>query len=318
MENDTFTYTVQQVSQMVGISKQLIRKWEDRYEIISPRRLDNGYRVYTQKEIDILLQMKQLTDSGHAPMQAAEIVKATKQAKKAAPNYSILTNPVAPYTVQSSDLTRPTSIQQQGQYYIEQLIAHGENGDDVEIVHVLKQAQMTMGVESLLNQVVSPFLHLVGDLWCERLWGEYQEAMASLAVRDFLVGLRRTLTIPDDAPLILGSCLPGERHEIPMHILLIKCMLLGYRTVMLGQSPAPSAIQASVKLKKPKFVLLTASTNTPFEQHLQEIKELDQFAAVNPHVRFYLGGTGAFAAQQKDNLQNITLAHDLNSILKKV
>ena len=245
-------------------------------------------------------------------------MKATKQEKKMPPNYSALTNPVAPSTVQLSDIPRPTPMQQQGQHYVEQLLAHGENGNDFDIVNVLKQAQMTMGVENLLDQVVSPFLHLVGDLWCKRLWGEYQEAMASLAVRDFLVGLRRTLTIPDNAPLILGSCLPGERHEIPMHILLIKCMLLGYRTVMLGQSPAPSAIQASVKLKKPQFVLLTASTNMPFEQHLQEIKELDQFAAVNPNVRFYLGGSGAFAAQQKANLRHIAIANDLNSILEKV
>lgn len=35
------TYSIQQVAEMTGLSKQAIRKWEDRYGIIIPQRLDN-------------------------------------------------------------------------------------------------------------------------------------------------------------------------------------------------------------------------------------------------------------------------------------
>ena len=48
------TYTIQQVAEMTGLSKQVIRKWEDRYSIIQPERLENGYRIYSSEEVALL------------------------------------------------------------------------------------------------------------------------------------------------------------------------------------------------------------------------------------------------------------------------
>ena len=169
-----------------------------------------------------------------------------------------------------------------------------------------------MSIEQLLDDVITPFLHQVGSYWETHIWGEYQEAMASLAVRDFLVSLRRTITISPDAPLIVGSCLPGERHEIPMHILLIKCMMRGYQTLMLGPSPAPQAIESTVTLKKPAIVLLTASTAEPFNRRLDDILTIEAFAKATPDVKFYVGGAGIV---DHSIFQAITVTNDLNVVL---
>lgn len=314
MKNNQITYSIQQVADKVGLSKQLIRKWEDRYGIIVPNRLDNGYRVYTDHEVTILREVKRLTEEGHSPKQAAEIVK-TQQMNQGDPTHSVLTNPTMPYSFQSPKNTEQSTNNPVAQVFLDQLIVLGTDGNDVGMLRLLQQAHLVMDVQSLLDQVVTPFLHCVGDLWCEKIWGEYQEAMASLVVRDFLANLRRTIPVPDHAPLILGSCLPGERHEIPMHLLLIQCMIRGYYTVMLGPSPAPAAIESTVALKKPDIVLLTASTNIPFEERLAEIKELNQFAAVNPEVRFYLGG--ASAQKFIGALSHITITNELATILER-
>ena len=114
-------------------------------------------------------------------------------------------------------------------------------------MNLLQQAHHTLGVDKLIQLVVVPYLSRIGELWCERTWGEYQEAIASQTVRDFLANLRREMYVPESAPLIVGSCLPGEYHEIPMHILLVQCALKGYRTMMLGQSPAPKAMDNQKK-----------------------------------------------------------------------
>lgn len=291
MKKEGVTYTVQQVSTMVGISKQLLRKWEDRYQIITPKRLDNGYRVYRQSDVLTLQNMKQLIDGGNSPQNAAEIIK-NEQLHSQHAEYPLHTK------------SHPL---------IEQLLDFGTKGADSSITQLLQQAQLTMNIEQLLHDVVSPFLRQVGINWETAVWGEYQEAMASLAVRDFLVNLRRTITISTEAPLIVGSCLPGERHEIPMHMLLIRCMMHGYQTLMLGPSPAPSAIESTVKLKNPAIVLLTASTDEPFTRRLADILTIDEFAAASPHIRFYLGGAGAFA--NTTPLQAIVKSNDLNEIL---
>ena len=33
-------YNITQVSEITGLSKQVIRKWEERYQIVEPMRLD--------------------------------------------------------------------------------------------------------------------------------------------------------------------------------------------------------------------------------------------------------------------------------------
>lgn len=299
MKKEGITYTVQQVSTMVGISKQLLRKWEDRYEVITPERLDNGYRVYSQSDVAALQQMKQLIDEGNSPKNAAEILKRLRDSE---PDEQLALFQVSPAQTNHPQATN----------LVQQLLHFGQNGEDANILKLLQQAQFSMSIEQLLDEVIAPFLRQVGSYWETNIWGEYQEAMASLAVRDFLVSLRRTISISPDAPLIVGSCLPGERHEIPMHILLIKCMMRGYQTLMLGPSPAPQAIESTVTLKKPAIVLLTASTNEPFQTRLKEIKAIEAFAKTMPDVKFYIGGAAALSANLFDA---ITITNDLNKVL---
>ncbi len=73
--NRKLTYSIQQVAEMTGLSKQVIRKWEDRYGIITPQRLDNGYRIYSQEEIALLKKIIKLTEAGHSVKQAATLVQ---------------------------------------------------------------------------------------------------------------------------------------------------------------------------------------------------------------------------------------------------
>ncbi|NKE04012.1 MerR family transcriptional regulator [Mesobacillus selenatarsenatis] len=64
-------YFIQQVSEITGLSKLVIRKWEERYQIVIPKRLDNGYRVYTEADVNKILSVKNLTDQGYSVKQAA-------------------------------------------------------------------------------------------------------------------------------------------------------------------------------------------------------------------------------------------------------
>lgn len=120
---------------------------------------------------------------------------------------------------------------------------------------------------------------------------------------DFLAHIRRHCFVQPDAPLVLGSCLPGERHEIPMQILLIQCLLRGYQTMMLGPSPAPTAIQSTIALKKPQIVLLTGSTDIAFTEQAPSIHMLDKLAQAHEDIPFYIGGVGSEKYYEQFGLQ---------------
>ena len=68
-------YFIQQVSDMTGLSKQVIRKWEERYNLVQPKRLENGYRIYSEVDINSLLSVKTLSGQGHSVKRAVELTK---------------------------------------------------------------------------------------------------------------------------------------------------------------------------------------------------------------------------------------------------
>lgn len=290
--NKKLTYSIQQVADMTGLSKQVIRKWEDRYGIITPERLENGYRIYNQAEVSLLQKIVALTEAGHSIKQAAMLAVQEPEEQE-----EIIDVPVDRFG-----------------YFLYALEDAGKLADEKKILHLLEQAHHQFGIDISIKQIILPFLQRIGHLWCDKEWGEYQEAVSSQTIRDFLANVRRRFYVPDHAPLVLGSCLPNERHEIPLQILLVQCLLRGYRTLMLGPSPAPTAIESTVRLANPAIVLLSATTGEAWADGGKSLLTLDAFAKTVPHVKFFIGGTGTKEYLKNIELERIQEAHSLNEV----
>jgi len=267
-------YYIQQVADMTGLSKQVIRKWEERYELVQPERLANGYRIYSEKDVNTLLGVKALSEQGYSIKRAAALV--------------------------CEKSTTTHQIKEENSFHHEKLTGHvfqllekGTYCDELELNLILQQAYHHYGLDQFLSTVIIPFLKEIGSRWEKGEWDEYQEAVSSLVVRDFLVQIRRNYQCREDAPLLLGACLPLELHEVPLHIILLKFMLKGWKTMLIGASPAPGSIQSMVQKLKPTKVILSALTTIPFDENPHLLSELDQFATDNKDIKFYLGGAGA-------------------------
>ncbi|GHH98069.1 MerR family transcriptional regulator [Neobacillus kokaensis] len=296
--DDNGVFAIQQVADMTGLSKQVIRKWEERYGIIQPKRLENGYRIYTQQDVKTLLKIKLLSEQGHSLKQAAHLVKEFAEdpevpiQKGKSPNY------------------------EQWNEYVLQLLEKGRHCDEIELNFILKQAYHQVGLEQFLNHIVVPFLKEVGRKWGNREWDEYQESVSSLVVRDYLVQIRRNYPYRENAPFVLGACLPYEHHEVPLHLILMRFMMKGWKTQLIGASPAPGAIESLVGKLKPDVVLLSATTAIPFETDPQLLRNLDQFAKKQKDIAFYLGGQGAVTYFSDYQPQTITVTNSIEDILK--
>ncbi|MFK2827088.1 MerR family transcriptional regulator [Bacillus sp. B190/17] len=291
-------YYIKQVAEMTGMSKQVIRKWEERYGLIQPIRLENGYRMYSEKDISILLTVKELSEQGHSIKQAAALAK-----KK-----------LTSINMNLSREQESTLHYKEWNDYVLQMLQKGAHCDELELTLILQQAYYQLGLDRFIKLVVIPFLTQVGSRWEKGEWSEYQEALSSLVVRDFLVQIRRNYQCRQEAPLIVGACLPYEQHEIPLHILLLQCMMKGWKTILIGASPAPGSIESLVQKLKPAKVLLSAVTTIPFEKDPHLVENLDQFAAENQKTQFYLGGAGAIQYLSDKALRAIYVTNSIEEI----
>ncbi|MFC4409058.1 MerR family transcriptional regulator [Chungangia koreensis] len=271
-------YSISQVSEITGLSKQVIRKWEERYQLVQPERLENGRRIYNETDVQAFLKVRKLTESGYPVSQAAVIV----------------------HTKEPQEVTYSFKDPEISDYFL-QLIEKGTHCDELELNRILKQAHHTLGLSNFLSDLILPFLKEVGDRWEKKEWTEYQESVSSMVVRDYLVQIRRNYPYREDAPLLMGACLPGELHEVQVQILLLQAMMKGWKSFLIGSSPAIGSIEALIEKFKPRIVLLSALTTIPFEQNPTVLDQLDHFAARNRSINFFLGGPGAID-YTKDNL----------------
>ncbi len=292
-------YNIQQVSDVTGLSKQVIRKWEERYQLIEPERMDNGYRLYQDQDIATLLRVKRLSDEGYTIKQAALLIEKEREAE------------------QSGNSLTPVPVVEEWNDYVFKLLEYGANCEELELNRTLHQAHQDLGLDLFLSSVVLPFLREVGTRWEKKQWDEYQEAVSSMVVRDFLVQIRRNYPYREDAPLVLGACIPGEYHEVPLHILLLQFMVRGWKSFMIGASPASGSIESLVERLRPKFVLLSASTTVPFNQHPETMEKLNEFAKNYSKIKFFAGGKGMESYLQTHHLDAIKFAPDLNAILEE-
>ncbi|WP_307343520.1 MerR family transcriptional regulator [Metabacillus malikii] len=251
------TYSIQQVAKMTGLSKQVIRKWEDRYGIISPERLENGYRIYREDEVTLLKEIIALTNAGHSVKQAAILVK-----QKGAKTRAKEKNPL-----------------------LESLIKAGQTANEMAIQQILDKAQYQYGLAVLIDELIEPFLSQIHRLSYEKIWDDYQVTISYQIVRDFLATIRRRYPIDNYAPFIIGSCLPNEHNEIPVQLFLLRAMLLGYQTKMLGASPSRYAIETAAQLNHPKLMFIYGRV---LENNLAQLKKLDTLAQTLPQTTFYL------------------------------
>jgi DNA-binding transcriptional MerR regulator len=53
-------YKIGEASRLVGVESYVLRYWESEFPFLSPRKSKSGQRIYTKKDIDLLLLIKRL------------------------------------------------------------------------------------------------------------------------------------------------------------------------------------------------------------------------------------------------------------------
>ena len=68
-------YRIKTVAEMTGIPRNTLLAWERRHGLLSPERLENGYRLYSDEDVAILRRVKAAISSGMAISEALRAVR---------------------------------------------------------------------------------------------------------------------------------------------------------------------------------------------------------------------------------------------------
>ena len=302
-------YRIRQVAEQTGLSPQLIRKWEERYQAITPHRLENGYRVYHQEDVNRLLQLKHLVEAGYSIKNAVLLLR--NNAADYAEHFPA--ESATPELTFGQEYSRESHAEVD-KPVVDELLRLGEKSETGQMRALLELELAKHGIHHVVYAVIIPFLRQVGALWESGDWTEYQEHIASLEVRDFLVNFRLRTNVSNHGPLLLAACVPGERHDIMLQIILLEATLRGWKTNFLGASPAEQALADAVQHLFPDVVILSVTTSGSLEDKPAFLGELSELSTHLSDVRFYIGGPGLDTSVVR-SLGLVTRVHTVDEFL---
>ena len=79
---DKLYFKIGEVSKLTRVKPHVLRYWESEFKMVSPRKSNGNQRVYTRKDIDLILHIKQLIYKDKLTLQGAKKKVSEFQAKE--------------------------------------------------------------------------------------------------------------------------------------------------------------------------------------------------------------------------------------------
>jgi DNA-binding transcriptional MerR regulator len=251
-----------ELSKRAGVSPELLRAWERRYGLLCPTRSGGGLRLYSPADVERVRLMRQHLAEGVAAAEAAAMALRAGVGDEAAP---AALDPA----VMRDDLA-----------------AALDRFDEPRAQEILDRLLAMTTVDTLLSDVVLPYLRELGDRWERGEASIAQEHFASSVLRGRLLGLARGWGL-GFGPVAVLACLPGEQHDLGLIAFGLALRARGWRIVYLGSDTPIDTIEETSRQLDPSLVVLNAVTD-------ESVRPLvTQLRALAGRHQLALGGAGA-------------------------
>lgn len=259
-----------ELSKRTGVSPELLRAWERRYGLLRPTRSAGGLRLYTSADVDRVGLMQQHLAAGLA---AAEAAAAAVRAAV------------------GEDATQPALS---SAALRDQLTDALDGFDEPRAQAILDRLLAVTTLETLLSDVVLPYLRELGERWARDEASIAQEHFASVLLRGRLLGIARGWGV-GIGPAAVLACLPGEHHDLGLIAFGLALRARGWRIVYLGPDTPIETVDDVSRRVEPSLVVLSAATDDWVRPVVAQLRRL---AA---RRRLALGGAAAASGLSKSD-----------------
>lgn len=240
-----------ELSRRTGVAPELLRAWERRYGLLRPARSEGGFRLYSDAdERRVELMRRHLRDGLAAAEAARRAVEATDEPS-----------------------TRMEDAQPELEAVAARLRASLDEFDEVAAQQALDELFAAFTVETVLAQVLMPYLADLGERWSKGEATVAQEHFASNLVRGRMLGIARGWD-GGEGPRAVLACAPGELHDLALIAFGLTLHRRGWRITYLGpDTPIESVVETTSRLK-PDLVVVCATTKrrlTPLAAALRNV-----------------------------------------------
>ena len=275
---DPAVLRIGEVSKRVGVSPQVLRAWERRYGLLQPTRSSGGLRLYSASDVERVHRMRRHIAAGLAPAEAAALAIDGDDVGESAEGSGNSRVEVAA-AIPGDDRSALATARAQLREALDRF-------DEPQAQAAFDRLLGLSTVETLLSEVVIPYLRELGARWERGEASIAQEHFASGLLRGRLLGMARGWG-RGSGPLAVLACLPGERHELGLIAFGLALREHGWRIVYLGADAPVETVAEVSSASSPSLVAFSAVSPELVGPALPALRELAR------HHRVALGGPAA-------------------------
>ena len=259
-------YSIKDLEVLSGVKAHTIRIWEKRYHLLSPARTVTNIRFYNDADLRRILNVALLVNSG---------CKISRVAKWEEPQ---LRQAVLEAT--EKKVTEPD--------YVERLILHMLNFDNIGFYHLVNEIVEKKGLEDAMVKVFFVLFERIGTYWQVGSIFPAQEHYVTSILRQKLIAETDKLGVDNTNGQTMLFFLPeGELHEMSLLFYAYLARKSGYNVIYLGQF-VPfedlAKLQAHLKIDYVFTAFINPLIKEDLENYLVRLKESFQ------HQKIFITG----------------------------
>lgn len=294
-------HRIHRVAKLTGLSRDVIRVWERRFEIIKPTRGANRYRNYSDEDVALLRFLKEQLDAGGSIGELSKLGREEllNRARASAPQVSFVDNVFS--------------------RLLQELLSSLNPFNRVIFEKRLNGAVAVIPFEEALHGILLPLQEQVGQLWHDGHLDVAIEHYVTRQIQQKIFSAMNQLPVAEYGAKVVVACPPGEEHDIAAFAVAYRCRVRGCRVHYLGANVPLGSLAKICEEVEPDLTIMS------FPVALSEANaaELVQTLAneVRPASDLAVGGHGALAMRDLFMKYNITVLEnfaDLDHLLNRL
>ncbi len=270
-------YTIKDLEQLSGIKAHTLRVWEQRHEVITPKRTPTNIRYYDDADLRLILNISFLNRNGHkiskiAKMSHEEIRETVKR-------------------ISDSNLEFPNQVNA--------LVIAMVNLDEERFEKIISTNTLQFGFENTMVNIVYPFLGQIGILWqTGSINPAHEHFITNLIRQKLIVAIDGQFSPQNPFAKKYVLFLPeGEMHELSLLFGAYVIKSRHNKAIYLGQSLPLKDLSLIIDLYEPDYIFTIITSYPSQEDVLPYINELKRMCP-NQELLF----TGYQAITQSDKM----------------
>ena len=244
-------YNLNAVLRETGLSADVLRAWERRYDLPKPQRTPGGHRLYSDYDVAVIKWLRARQAEGLTISRAVELWKETAASRDPLEGL--------PQPVSEAVISAPVNhVEDLRNLWIKACLGF----DALKADEVINQAFAINPVETVCFEILQKGLQQVGALWYLDQATVQQEHFATAQAVRRIETLISAAPAPARAQTVLVGCPAGEWHNFPVLLLALLLRRRGLKVVYLGANLPLEQMEATAAAVHPDLIVLASQQLT--------------------------------------------------------